>query len=66
MTEESMALVELAEKHAGDDFLREPGQYTLQRLMELESEQRVGAGRHERSDRRTMEFPRNRRHRIDT
>ena len=53
MTEESMALVELAEKHAGDDFLRELGQYTLQRLMELESEQRVGAGRHERSDRRT-------------
>ena len=53
MTEESMALVELAEKHAGDDFLRELGQYTLQRLMELETEQRVGAGRHERSDRRT-------------
>ena len=43
MTEESMALVELAEKHAGDDFLRELGQHTLQRLMELEAEEACGA-----------------------
>jgi transposase-like protein len=52
VTEESMALIELAEKHAGDDFLRELGQFTLQRLMEAETEQRCGAGRHERSEQR--------------
>ena len=48
-----MALVELAEKHAGDDFLRELGQHTLQRLMELEAEEACGAGLHERSEQRT-------------
>ena len=53
MTEESMALIELAEKHAGDDFLRELGQFTLQRLMELETDERCGAGRHERSEQQT-------------
>ena len=53
MTEDSMALVELAEKHAGEDFLRELGQYTLQRLMELEAGQRCGAEPHERSEQRT-------------
>ncbi len=36
VTEESMALIELAEQHAGNDFLRELGQFALQRLMELE------------------------------
>ena len=49
MTEESMALLELVEKHGDGDFLRELGQWTLQRLMELEAETRCGAGRHERS-----------------
>lgn len=44
-----MALLELAEKHGDGDFLRELGQWTLQRLMELEAESRCGAGRHERS-----------------
>ena len=34
MTEDRMALLELAEKHADGDFLRELGQWTLQRLME--------------------------------
>ena len=38
MTEESMALVELVEKHGDGDFLRELGQWTLQRLMELEAQ----------------------------
>jgi len=52
MTEDSMALIELAEKHADGDFLRELGQYTLQRLMELEAQGQCGAGRHERSDER--------------
>ncbi len=50
MTEDSMALIELVEKHADGDFLRELGQYTLQRLMELEAQSQCGAQRHERSD----------------
>jgi len=50
MTEDSMALLELAEKHADGDFLRELGQWTLQRLMELEAQSLCGAERHERSD----------------
>ncbi len=49
MTDESMALLELVEKHGDGDFLRELGQWTLQRLMELEAEKHCGAGRHERS-----------------
>ena len=52
MTEDSMALIELAEKHADGDFLRELGQYTLQRLMELEAQGQCGAERHERSGER--------------
>lgn len=53
MTTESIALMELIEKHGDKDFLRELGQWTLQRLMELEVEQKVGAGPHERTDDRT-------------
>ncbi len=49
MAEDRMALLELAEKHADGDFLRELGQFVLQRLMELEAEGRCGAGLHERS-----------------
>ena len=52
MTEDRMALIELAEKHADDDLLRELGQLVLQRLMDAEAEQRCGAGRHERSEER--------------
>ena len=52
MTEDSMALLELAEKHADGDFMKELGQFVLQRLMELEVEGRCGAARHERSDER--------------
>jgi hypothetical protein len=36
-------LLELAEKHADGDFLRELGQWTLQRLMELEAQTLCGA-----------------------
>lgn len=50
MTEDRMALLELAEKHADGDFLRELGQWTLQRLMDLEAQALCGAGPHERSD----------------
>ena len=49
MADDRMALLALAEKHADGDFLRELGQYVLQRLMELEAQQRCGAGVHERS-----------------
>lgn len=49
MTDDRMALLELAEKHADGDFLKELGQFVLQRLMELEAEGRCGAGLHERS-----------------
>ena len=49
MTEDRMALIELAEKYADDDLLRELGQFVLQRLMDAEAEALCGAGRHERS-----------------
>lgn len=47
-----MALLELAEKHADGDFLRELGQWTLQRLMDLEAQALCGAEPHERSEER--------------
>ncbi len=49
MADDRMALLELAEKHVDGDFLRELGQFVLQRLMEAEAEGQCGAGRHERS-----------------
>ena len=49
MADDRMALLELAEKHADGDIPREPGQYVPRRLMELEAQQRCGAGPHERS-----------------
>lgn len=54
MAEDSIALLELVEKYADGDLFRELGQFALQRLMEIEAEQHVGAGKHERSgDRNT-------------
>lgn len=53
MAMNSMALIELAEKHGNGDFIRELGQWTLQRLMELEVEQQIGAEPHERNQERT-------------
>jgi len=47
--DDSMALPELAEKHGDEGSLREFGQWTLQRLMELEDEERCEADHHERS-----------------
>ena len=52
MTEDRMALVELAEKYADGDLLRELGQLVLQRLMEAQADARCGAGLHERSTER--------------
>jgi transposase-like protein len=50
MTDDRMALLELVEQHADGDFLRELGQFALQRLMEIEADVRCGAGKHERSE----------------
>ena len=50
MAEDSMALLELVEQYADADLFKELGQYALQRLMEMEAEQKVGAGPHERKD----------------
>jgi putative transposase len=44
--------MELVEKYADADLFRELGQWTLQRLMELEAQTKVGAAHHERSDER--------------
>jgi len=52
VTNESISLIDLAEKHADADFMREMGEWALHRLMELEVESQIGAGRHERSDTR--------------
>jgi len=49
MTEDRMALLELVEKHGDGDFLRELGQYVLQRVMDFEAQAACGAERHERS-----------------
>lgn|GEM_PF-6760877 len=43
VTKESISLIDLAEKHASGDFLREMGEWTLQRLMEMEVEAQIGA-----------------------
>ena len=53
MAEDRIALLELVEKYADADLFRELGQYALQRLMEMEAEQIVGAGHHERTEERT-------------
>jgi hypothetical protein len=49
-TEDRMALLALAEKAGEPIFLRELAEFTLQRLMGLEVEDRCGAGRYTRSD----------------
>jgi putative transposase len=53
VAEDSIALMDLVEKYADDDLFRDLGQYVLQRLMEMEAEQQIGAGKHERSDERS-------------
>ena len=44
MTENSMALLELAEKHGDGGFPRELGQCALQRFMELGADAHCGCG----------------------
>lgn len=53
MAKESISLIDLAEKHANGDFLREMGEWTLQRLMEMEVEAQIGAKPHERTEDRS-------------
>ena len=43
MADDRMVLLELVEKYANADLFREPIQWTLHRLMELEAEAMVGA-----------------------
>jgi putative transposase len=52
MTTATMALTELAEKGADIDVLRQMVQFMAQRLMELDVEQRCGAGYDEKSPER--------------
>ena len=53
MTTDRMALVELLEKSADPDFLREMLGFVAERLMALEAEGRCGAAPGERSPERT-------------
>jgi len=53
VADDSIALMDLVEKYADDDLFRDLGQFVLQRLMELEAEQQIGAGKHERSGERS-------------
>ncbi len=66
MAENSMALLDLVEKYADADLFRELGQWVLQRLMELEAEQRVGAAHHERSEARVTHRNGYRERRLET
>jgi putative transposase len=55
MTDITMALMELLRKHELDidsDFLREGVQIMMQKLIELEAGQQIGAGRYERNPER--------------
>lgn len=53
MTDNRMALLEMAEKAGETDFLRDLIREVVQELMEAEVDSRCGAGRHERSEART-------------
>jgi len=66
MAGDRMALLELAEKRADGDFLRELGQHVLQRLMEIEAQRRCGAGVHERSAERVNQRNGYRDRKLDT
>jgi len=52
MTDNRMALLEMAEKAGETDFLRDLVREVVQELMEAEVDSRCGAGRHERSEAR--------------
>ena len=50
MTDTSMTLIELLQKHDEGDFLRAVTEAVLQTLMEHDVEGMIGAGRYERGD----------------
>lgn len=52
MTNDRMALLEMAEKAGETDFLRDLVREVVHELMEAEVDSRCGAGRHERSEER--------------
>jgi putative transposase len=53
MTDDNMAFLERLQKQGGGDFLKELAEAVLDRLMQLDVEGVIGAGRYERSDGRT-------------
>lgn len=55
MTERSMNLIDVARQCGDQDLLRNLAEAALAKLMELEVAERVGAGRHERSEGRTTQ-----------
>jgi transposase-like protein len=55
VAEDSIALMGLVEKCADGDLGRELGESVLPRLLEIEAEQEVGGGKHERSDGRNSQ-----------
>src|SRR3990172_6525360 len=58
MTDPTIALTEYLRKtglELGDDFLRQAVQMLMQQLIELEAEQKIGAGKYERAATRTVQ-----------
>ena len=54
MTDSSMTLIDLLQKHDEGDFLRVVTEAVLQTLMEHDVEGMIGAGRYERGDGRQI------------
>jgi putative transposase len=55
MTERSMNLIDIARQCGDQDLLRTLAEAALAKLMDLEVAERIGAGRHERSEGRTTQ-----------
>src|SRR3989338_4436945 len=58
MTDPTIALTEYLRKtglELGDDFLRQAVQMLMQQLIEVEAEQKIGAGKYERAATRTVQ-----------
>jgi len=66
MTDNRMALLEMAEKAGSTDFLRDLVREIVHELMEAEVESQCGAGRHERSEARSDQRNGYRRRQWDT
>jgi hypothetical protein len=49
MTEENMRLIEVVQKSDDGDFLKMIAETALQRIMDADVDNMIGAGRHERS-----------------